>query len=423
MGDREATKGMTSPTVPKAEEHGEHSSGSVDSTPEAEPVEQETPQTQEPGQQQQKRKGGRKPIYATSEERKQRNRQAQAAFRERRTEYIKQLESTIKIHEENLQNLQQSHRSAADECLMLRYKNSLLERILLEKGIDVQAELRAKGGSPNLGPIRPPVSAAPLTQPIQRYAVNKYAQNRRSLGSVPKAGSPTQPTNISPNIQPTPTSRISSPAISTHRSPNFLPQPNGPISPAFGPGGQQQIRPQPQQLRPQFNPPPPRPQLATTGYPSSASTINSAASGASAASNSGPNANHAQNSNSFYTSPFQAHYDQLEQEYEQADDMYEDQDSNDQSAGAGAYPNSFAMPGPNMPQSHPSANQTPQMSTNGHHPLQPQPTQHTDATAQFGGAAMNTGYDPYDPMLDADPFGLSASMHFPTQFSFDTTSR
>jgi hypothetical protein len=73
-------------------------------------------------------------IYATSEERKQRNRQAQAAFRERRTEYIKQLESTIKLHEENLQSLQQSHRSAADECLMLRYKNSLLERILLEKG-------------------------------------------------------------------------------------------------------------------------------------------------------------------------------------------------------------------------------------------------------------------------------------------------
>ena len=73
-------------------------------------------------------------IYATSEERKQRNRQAQAAFRERRTEYIKQLENTIKHHEETLQTLQQSHRNAADECLMLRYKNSLLERILLEKG-------------------------------------------------------------------------------------------------------------------------------------------------------------------------------------------------------------------------------------------------------------------------------------------------
>jgi hypothetical protein len=80
----------------------------------------------------------RKKIYATSEERKQRNRQAQAAFRERRTEYIKQLEQTIKHHEETLQNLQQSHRSAADECLMLRYKNSLLERILLEKGKHTQ---------------------------------------------------------------------------------------------------------------------------------------------------------------------------------------------------------------------------------------------------------------------------------------------
>lgn len=79
-------------------------------------------------------------IYATSEERKQRNRQAQAAFRERRTEYIKQLENTIKHHEETLQTLQQSHRNAADECLMLRYKNSLLERILLEKGTYTSAE-------------------------------------------------------------------------------------------------------------------------------------------------------------------------------------------------------------------------------------------------------------------------------------------
>lgn len=109
----------------------------------------------------QKRKGGRKPvrsssitmkpkltlvvqIYATSEERKQRNRQAQAAFRERRTEYIKQLETTIKHHEETLQSLQQSHRSAADECLMLRYKNSLLERILLEKGTPHQLEALVK---------------------------------------------------------------------------------------------------------------------------------------------------------------------------------------------------------------------------------------------------------------------------------------
>ncbi|KAK7717490.1 hypothetical protein SLS64_002982 [Diaporthe eres] len=101
-----------------------------------------TPEGQAP-----KRKGGRKPIYATTEERKQRNRQAQAAFRERRTEYIKQLEQTISVQEQTLANLNAAHRTAADECLMLRYKNSLLERILLEKGIDVQAELQAKHGT------------------------------------------------------------------------------------------------------------------------------------------------------------------------------------------------------------------------------------------------------------------------------------
>jgi hypothetical protein len=100
-----------------------------------------------------KRKGGRKPvcldssclvmlltilqIYATSQERKQRNRQAQAAFRERRTEYIKQLEETIRIHEVNLHNVHTARQSAAEECIMLRYKNSFLERILLEKGVQI----------------------------------------------------------------------------------------------------------------------------------------------------------------------------------------------------------------------------------------------------------------------------------------------
>lgn len=173
-------------------------------------------------------------------------------------------------------------------------------------GIDVQAELRAKGGSPNLGPTRMPVSTAPLSQPIQRYAVNKYAQNRRSLNNVPNSGSPAHTVAISPNIRPQPTSGISSPIISAHhRSPNFLPQQNGPMSPAFAANGQQ-IRPQPQQIRPQFQPPA-RPSVAT--YPSSASTINSATSAPSSAgyapNQPGPNAN------GLYNTPFQSHYDQL----------------------------------------------------------------------------------------------------------------
>jgi hypothetical protein len=156
MADNDAASSITGldagddvTTVGKIDDTRDGTPSSMESTPEHDGG-MET--TTEPMAQPLKRKGGRKPvsthvehlsvrssltiakIYATSEERKQRNRQAQAAFRERRTEYIKQLEATIKQNEETLGTLQQSHRSAADECLMLRYKNSLLERILLEKG-------------------------------------------------------------------------------------------------------------------------------------------------------------------------------------------------------------------------------------------------------------------------------------------------
>jgi len=165
---------------------------------------------------QQKRKGGRKPIYATSEERKQRNRQAQAAFRERRTEYIKQLEETIRVHETNLHNLQTAHRSAADECLMLRYKNSLLERILLEKGIDVQAELRAKTGSPHLGPTHMPQNMAQAPT-VQRAIMNRHHQARRSNSSIAPKLEPGAPLQ-SPQSRPTPSSHASSP---TSNSPSF----------------------------------------------------------------------------------------------------------------------------------------------------------------------------------------------------------
>jgi len=212
-------------SIDKKEDMRAPSEDSMDSTPEPEaeagPSNPENPE-------QPKRKGGRKPIYATSEERKQRNRQAQAAFRERRTEYIKQLEETIRVHETNLHSLQTAHRSAADECLMLRYKNSLLERILLEKGIDVQAELRAKTGSPSLGPTHMPQNMAqPPT--VQRAIMNRHQQARRSNSNIaPKLEPGAVPvglvgthSNPSPQSRPTPSSHHSSP---TSNSPGFAAQ-------------------------------------------------------------------------------------------------------------------------------------------------------------------------------------------------------
>ena len=71
----------------------------------------------------------------TEEARKQRNRDAQAAFRERRIEYIKELEEKVKAYSARLRALEAKRTEGADECLMLRYKNSLLERILVHKGM------------------------------------------------------------------------------------------------------------------------------------------------------------------------------------------------------------------------------------------------------------------------------------------------
>ncbi|KAN0103535.1 hypothetical protein V8E51_011848 [Hyaloscypha variabilis] len=114
-----------------------------------------------------KRKGGRKAMY-TEEARKQRNRDAQAAFRERRIEYIKELEERVKAYSVRLRALESKRTDSADECLMLRYKNSLLERILLHKGIDVNAELNTKLWRPVGIPMQS--YPAPIQQPSKRKA-------------------------------------------------------------------------------------------------------------------------------------------------------------------------------------------------------------------------------------------------------------
>jgi hypothetical protein len=51
--------------------------------------------------------------------------------------------------------------------------------------------------------------------------------------------------------------------------------------------------------------------------------------------------------------------------------------------------------------------------------LQGQPllAQSSHPDASTGGGTYP--FDAFDPTLDADPFGLSASMHFPTPFGFD----
>ncbi|KAK4240575.1 hypothetical protein C8A03DRAFT_41893 [Achaetomium macrosporum] len=400
-------------SVDKKDPTKDDSEESMESSPDGEAP--PAPPQQPAENQQPKRKGGRKPIYATSEERKQRNRQAQAAFRERRTEYIKQLEEAIRTHEQNLANLQAAHRHAADECLMLRYKNSLLERILLEKGIDVQAELRAKTGSPNLGPTHVPQNLV-QPPPIQRAILNRHHARRSQSGIAPKLEPgitvsplppPIQPnpSALSPRNRQTPSSHSGSPAGTTSfgsqhgASPAASDHMNPPVRPSMPPVAA--MKAPPPHLAPVHGLPGPR-QMQVPGLQHGPSHMRGAVAG----------------STPFYPTPsFQNHIEQLEQEYDAAADMMDDPgDTPDTPSGPGPYPGpsyagepqpmSLSSPvstGP--PSSHTIAGQSPiEHVANSQQPTYPSMTQLLD------------------PNYDFDPFGLSASMAFPTQFSFDTSN-
>ncbi|KAL8899358.1 MAG: hypothetical protein Q9192_001611 [Flavoplaca navasiana] len=348
----------------------------------------------------QKRKGGRKPIYATSEERKQRNRQAQAAFRERRTEYIKQLETTIKQHEDSLQSLQQSHRHAADECLMLRYKNSLLERILLEKGIDVQAELRSKTDPQHVTPHVPP-SITHHPSPMQRGVNGRHPRTRRAGSSGGARGPKSQSSQTSimsdgsTRTHPTPPLTTSSP-VKAKSSMSSLQS-------GFS-GGMYPSSHQP--------PPPPmksnRPQGAAGLHsPNMNSHMTASTRKSNGTKRNGEVGTTAGSLPGYYAPTFRSHIEQLEQEYDASADML-DEDPSDHSAGPGPYPDSF------YPQSVNMQGQSPMQPMHG---MQPPGTSHS---MDAHGMAMNNmvrQMDPYNPMLDADPFGLDSTMHFPTQFT------
>ncbi|KAH6654551.1 hypothetical protein BKA67DRAFT_517131 [Truncatella angustata] len=358
-----------------------------------------------------KRKGGRKPIYATSEERKQRNRQAQAAFRERRTEYIKQLEETIRVHESNLSNLQAAHRSAADECLMLRYKNSLLERILLEKGIDVQAELQAKTGSPNLGPTHMPQNMV-QPPPIQRAIMNRHHHSRRSASSIapklePGANSLAQPMHgmqnvASPTSRPTPPSHTASP---TNPAPGYA---GSALSPKTSePSGMRPTIPAPMRQLP--------PMQGPVAAAAARQQLMQHGTGVG------------QRPGGFYPTPgFQNHIKQLgkltQQEYDAPNDMIDDVEPD--TPGPGPYPNQYHGTQQQQQQqqqqqhqhgmsmaSNATGNAVQQNASDGQH-----------EPVQTSGQGYPSMTQLLDPALDWDPFGLSASMAFPTQFSFDTSS-
>jgi hypothetical protein len=97
----------------------------------------EMPHDKKPTNPPQKRKAGRKPVYKTAQERRDRNRKAQLDFRARRTAYMARLEDSYRSLEKVVVELQVSNRAANDALARAndalnneRAKVKYLERIM-----------------------------------------------------------------------------------------------------------------------------------------------------------------------------------------------------------------------------------------------------------------------------------------------------
>ncbi|KAL9096542.1 MAG: hypothetical protein Q9163_006430 [Psora crenata] len=137
----------------------------------------------------------------------------------------------------------------------------------------------------------------------------------------------------------------------------------------------------------------------------------------------------------FYPSLYQAHLEQLEQEEYDAHAMLDDENPSDTSngpgtgSGPGSYPQTYPpnqIPSgtalPMVLQGQPRLHPVHQMQQMQPPPPPPPTTSHpVDANNPTMYGVM-PGLDPYDPSLDADPFGLTASMHFPTQFTYQESN-
>lgn len=96
-----------------------------------------------------------------------------------------------------------------------------------------------------------------------------------------------------------------------------------------------------------------------------------------------------------------------EQEYEEQADAYDHDEPSDQSAGPGPFPQQNFPPTSNMP---------PPLAPSQNPPFTSSSVLAPNGIGHVFNSMNNQLFDPYDPMLDADPFGLSASMHFPTMY-------
>lgn len=294
----------------------------------------------------------------------------------------------------------------------------------------MQTELQAKHGSPNFGPTHIPAMIQP--PPIPRTLLNRH-HNRRSTSSIaPKVepGYSTLPPihagnlpGASPKLRPTPSSHTTSAASPTTTdgfgvSPSSENAP-GSMRPGMPPTGMKQPgNPMGQMPGPPRMMPPMQTGLGhQAGHVPHATRMNNA-SGAPFYEAPGYRSHLEQLGEYLMTSSEEISYkprklkadDLTEQEYDAAADMMEDGAvAEDAASGPGPYPGSAYA-------SHAAQHQVSPTTTG---PMETNAVTGQPQHQQQQGMSMT---QLLDPSMDWDPFGLSASMAFPSSFSFDTSN-
>lgn len=222
---------------------------------------------------------------------------------------------------------------------MLTPRRHRAGRLLITiSGIDVQAELQMKTGSPVLGPgFLHPAPTIPQQPQLQRTALQRQ-QARRSgtTNFLPKLAPGQTGTDVnfassSPNAHPTPSSHASSPSQLSTRSPMALHQGGmtPPMSAVFAQTQAQQFQPfarssqphpnqgfyqatpqQPSSLQRQTQRPTPTKYQSSTSGMSSMSTSSHQSMAQSLSGVTGGSAVQ-QPASVYYPTPFQKHFDQL----------------------------------------------------------------------------------------------------------------
>jgi len=118
-----------------------------------------------------------------------------------------------------------------------------------------------------------------------------------------------------------------------------------------------------------------------------------------------------------------------EHEYNTHADILDDENPSDYDVGPGPYPQTFNQQQQQQQQQPPPpTSQHLLMGVQGQPTIQQMQPMHPPPTLQAMDpnnavyTGMNTGFNTCEPMLDPDPFGLTASMYFPTQFTFQESS-